>query len=258
MSRILMKNGHVMIGHEHASHVVFRKQAEEFLDVLSKLLLLLMLCMDWLVDFFKVVLEHNIVARTSASYQFLLYRLEQVEEDLYDIYDHVIEIPLQRIEDIETGQRELESRSLIAGGERASLLEQVASLERSITRLRGTMMMERARADRFWRRVRFMESELRLIVELVNMTITRSGMTPEEIKELVNRRVEEALATYEVTCAANALEAESQSQNGIDSGNENGGNRNGGNGNPNENNRGARPVTRECTYQDFMKCQPLK
>ncbi|GJS95356.1 hypothetical protein Tco_0802324 [Tanacetum coccineum] len=50
-------------------------------------------------------------------------RLEQVEEGLQDIYEHVMEIPLQRIEDIETGQRELESRSLIAGGERASLLE---------------------------------------------------------------------------------------------------------------------------------------
>ncbi|GJZ78210.1 putative reverse transcriptase domain-containing protein [Tanacetum coccineum] len=47
-----------------------------------------------------------------------------------------------------------------------------------------------------------------------------------------------------------------------DSGNGNGGNGNGGNGNgrnenPNENVRGARPVARECTYQDFMKCQPL-
>ncbi|GKE59758.1 hypothetical protein Tco_1510125 [Tanacetum coccineum] len=37
----------------------------------------------------------------------------------------------------------------------------------------------------------------------------------------------------------------------------NGGNRNGGYGNPNENNRDARPVTRECTNQDFMKYQPL-
>ncbi|GJV07318.1 hypothetical protein Tco_1344974 [Tanacetum coccineum] len=43
-------------------------------------------------------------------------RLEQVEEGLQDIYDHVIEIPLQRIKDIKMGQRELESRSLIAGG----------------------------------------------------------------------------------------------------------------------------------------------
>ncbi|GKB89199.1 hypothetical protein Tco_0961471 [Tanacetum coccineum] len=55
--------------------------------------------------------------------------LEQVKEGLQDIYDHVIEIPLQRIKDIKTGQRELESRSLIAGEERSSLLKQVASLE---------------------------------------------------------------------------------------------------------------------------------
>ncbi|GJR03274.1 putative reverse transcriptase domain-containing protein [Tanacetum coccineum] len=109
------------------------------------------------------------------------------------------------------------------------------------------------------------------------MTITRSGMTSEVIEELVNRRVKEALAAYEATRAANALEAESQSQNGSngDNGNGgdgnggngnggdgnggdgNGGNGNGGNGNPNENNRDARPVVRECTYQDFMKCQPL-
>ncbi|GKE70454.1 hypothetical protein Tco_1528526, partial [Tanacetum coccineum] len=40
--------------------------------------------------------------------------LEQVEEGLQDIYEHVIEIPLHRIEDIEIGQRELEARSLIA------------------------------------------------------------------------------------------------------------------------------------------------
>ncbi|GJX44051.1 putative reverse transcriptase domain-containing protein [Tanacetum coccineum] len=192
--------------------------------------------------------------------------LEQVEEGLQDIYGHVIEIPLQRIEDIETGQRELEARSLIAGGERASLLDQVASLERSNVRLRGTMMMERARSDRFWQRVSFMESELwqirRLIVEPVNMTVTSSGMTPEAIEELVNQRLEEALAAYEVTRTANALEAESQSQNGNDNdngngGDGNGGDGNGGNGNPNENNRGVRPVSRECTYQDFMKCQPL-
>ncbi|GJS00957.1 putative reverse transcriptase domain-containing protein [Tanacetum coccineum] len=84
------------------------------------------------------------------------------------------------------------------------------------------------------------------------MTITRSGMTPEAIEELVNRRVEEALAIYEEARAANAIEAENQSQNGSDDNNGNGGN-----GNPNDNGRGDRPVARECTYQDFMKCQPL-
>ncbi|GKF52061.1 hypothetical protein Tco_0148528, partial [Tanacetum coccineum] len=64
------------------------------------------------------------------------------------------------------------------------------------------------------------------------------------------------------TRAANALEAENQSQNGSDGDNGNGGNGNGENGNgknenPNENNRDTRHVARECTYQDFMKCQPL-
>ncbi|GJW04885.1 hypothetical protein Tco_1563741, partial [Tanacetum coccineum] len=111
-------------------------------------------------------------------------RLEQVDEGLHDIYEHVTKIPLQRLEG-------LKARSLIAGGERASILDQVTSLERSNARLRGTMMMERARANRFRRRVRFMESELRQIRE-------------------------EALAAYEATRAANALEAESQSQNGSD------------------------------------------
>ncbi|GKC10101.1 reverse transcriptase domain-containing protein, partial [Tanacetum coccineum] len=138
--------------------------------------------------------------------------------------------------------RELESRSLIAGGEKASLLEHVASLEKSNARLRGTMMMERARADRFRRRVRFMESELRQIRRFRYYDRMRF------------RRLE-------------TFAAESQSQNGSDDdngnggdgngGDGNGGNGNGGNGNPNENNRGARPVARECTYQDFMKCQPL-
>ncbi|GKD50244.1 hypothetical protein Tco_1279220, partial [Tanacetum coccineum] len=86
------------------------------------------------------------------------------------------------------------------------------------------------------------------------MTITRSGMTPEAIEELVIRRVEEALAAHEVTRAANALEAENQSQNSSDGDNGNGSNRDGGNGNgeigngknenPDENGRGDRPVAR--------------
>ncbi|GKF92705.1 hypothetical protein Tco_0279424, partial [Tanacetum coccineum] len=95
-------------------------------------------------------------------------------------------------------------------------------------------------------------------------------MTLEAIKELIAQQVAEALANYQATHAANALEAESQSQNGNDGDNGNGGNRNGGDGNgnhgdrgnkrnrnPNEIGRCAMPVSRVCTYQDFMKCQPL-
>nr|GEW32114.1 hypothetical protein [Tanacetum cinerariifolium] len=71
-----------------------------------------------------------------------------VAEVVQNIYGHVIEIHLQRVEDIETGQRQLEVESLIAGEERASLCDQVTSLERSNARHQGTLMMESARADR--------------------------------------------------------------------------------------------------------------
>ncbi|GKA68452.1 hypothetical protein Tco_0768369 [Tanacetum coccineum] len=140
-------------------------------------------------------------------------------------------------------QRELEEMSLIAGEERVSLLEQVASLERSNARLRGTVMMESARADRFRRRMSFMERELRqiprLIVEPVIMTITRSGITPKAIEELINQRVAEALAAYEAN-RATELAVESQSQNGDDDDNGNvGGNGNGNGGGNGDGNGGG-------------------
>nr|GEW91241.1 reverse transcriptase domain-containing protein [Tanacetum cinerariifolium] len=94
---------------------------------------------------------------------------------------------------------------LIASGERAGLSDRTKSLEQE---------------------------------NLKNMTITRSGMTPEAIEELVNRRVEEALAVYEEARAANAFEAENQSQNGSDGNNGNGGNGNSKNGNGRNRNSG--------------------
>ncbi|GJU71980.1 putative reverse transcriptase domain-containing protein [Tanacetum coccineum] len=92
------------------------------------------------------------------------------------------------------------------------------------------------------------------------MTITRSGMTPEAIEELINQHVEEALAAHEMTRAANILEAENQSQNGSDGDNGNGGNGNGengngGNGNPNENGRGNGTSCRvDKCYEKMEQC----
>nr|GEV01720.1 hypothetical protein [Tanacetum cinerariifolium] len=90
---------------------------------------------------------------------------------------------VKHLEQVEN-ERELEERSLITKGERAILLEQVVSLERSNARLRGIMMMESARADRQ----------------------SKNSLTD----------VVEVLATYEATRATNAHEAESQSQKGSD------------------------------------------
>ncbi|GJR06532.1 hypothetical protein Tco_0529516 [Tanacetum coccineum] len=156
-----------------------------------------------------------------------------LEGTLYDISHYMSEVPLDRITEFETAQRQLEIGQLEASRERAGLADRVRSLgwenlgDRDDTR----------------RRLRRLESLVERCFEFRcrTMTITRSGMTSKAIKELVNRRVEEALAAYEATRVANALEDESQSQNGSDSDNGNGGNKNGGNGNPNENDRGARP-----------------
>nr|GEU38426.1 putative reverse transcriptase domain-containing protein [Tanacetum cinerariifolium] len=124
---------------------------------------------------------------------------------LYDIFHYVLEVPLDRITELKTTQRQLEAVQLMASGERAGLTDRIRRLGRE---------------------------------NLRDVSITRFEMTPK---------------------------AKSQSQNGNDGNNRNGGNSNGNYGdggnnknrNPNENGRGAMPVARVCTYQDFVKCQPL-
>ncbi|GJV66024.1 putative reverse transcriptase domain-containing protein [Tanacetum coccineum] len=66
------------------------------------------------------------------------------------------------------------------------------------------------------------------------MPTSRQGLSAATIDHLITQRVAEAIAAYE----------------------ENQNNQNG-NGNPNVNVGGVVRIARECTYQDFMKCQPL-
>ncbi|GKE83047.1 hypothetical protein Tco_1553047 [Tanacetum coccineum] len=100
------------------------------------------------------------------------------------------------------------------------------------------------------------------------MTNTRSGMTSTAIKEMINQRVDAALEAHRVN---QDLELGNGNDNGGDdntngnrdgNGNDTGNGNNGGdneegNENRNVNGRGDRHAARECTYQDFMKCQPL-
>ncbi|GKA11302.1 putative reverse transcriptase domain-containing protein [Tanacetum coccineum] len=91
------------------------------------------------------------------------------------------------------------------------------------------------------------------------MTITRSGMTPLTIEEIIAQRVTEALAAQEANRVAR-LKVESQSQNG-DEGNNNNGNGNEGrnrnyrNGNPNGG-AGRDALVARVSYKDFLNCQP--
>nr|GEU99559.1 hypothetical protein [Tanacetum cinerariifolium] len=90
-------------------------------------------------------------------------------------------------------------------------------------------------------------------------TATHTGMTPVTIEELIERRVAKALEAYlnRKPTRENGDEHVDDNENGYENGNGNrlgGGNRNG---NPNVNVGGVVPATRECTYQYFLKCQPL-
>ncbi|GKC57574.1 hypothetical protein Tco_1085172 [Tanacetum coccineum] len=91
---------------------------------------------------------------------------------------------------------------------------------------------------------------LERIRELETMPNTRSRatMTREAVNELIDRQLAEALETRD---AARNLEPL------VEGGNANGNGGGNGYGNHNMNPRGFMPVARECTYQDFLKCQPL-
>nr|GEU62138.1 hypothetical protein [Tanacetum cinerariifolium] len=135
-------------------------------------------------------------------------------------HDHTEEILVHQIQVIKIAQRQLEASQLMASGER----------DRLLIGLGGIVMM--------------------LGGDLRDWSRLFRGLNVSS-RKIVNQ-------------------AESQSQNSNDGdngndGNGNGGNGNGnhgggennGNGNPNENGRGYMPVSRVCTYQDFVKCQLL-
>ncbi|GJZ20486.1 hypothetical protein Tco_0557076 [Tanacetum coccineum] len=90
-------------------------------------------------------------------------------------------------------------------------------------------------------------------------TTTRTRMTQDAINELIAMRVDEALKAYDTgRNPVTKAEIENEQQDDHVEGDVNNGNGNGnGNGNHNVNNRGVVPIARECTYQDFVKCQPL-
>ncbi|GKG17299.1 hypothetical protein Tco_0362256 [Tanacetum coccineum] len=84
-------------------------------------------------------------------------------------------------------------------------------------------------------------------------------MTQDAINELIAKGVEEALKAYDAAKNPRTKrEMENKQQDDNVNANGDNGNDNGkGNGNPNVKNGGVVPVARECTYQDFVKCQPL-
>ncbi|GJT36756.1 hypothetical protein Tco_0936621 [Tanacetum coccineum] len=193
-----------------------------------------------------------------------------------DFYHHMSEVRVDRIVGIETAQRRLEADQLIASGDRARMAEMIYSLRLENLKVRAMLDIERDRVSSLRLHMSLSQEEFRQIRRdrddargrlRRTMTNTRSGMTHAAIEEMIDQRVNAALEAHQVN---QNLELGNGNGNGNDNGNGNGndngnGNGNGNNGgdngdrneNHNVNGRGDRLVARECTYQDFMKCQPL-
>ncbi|GJW18793.1 hypothetical protein Tco_0026229 [Tanacetum coccineum] len=165
-----------------------------------------------------------------------------LDDVVRDFYHHMSKIRIDRIVGIETVQRWLEADQLIARGQRVSMIERI---ERELEEFR------QVRKDRDDTRGRLRRT----------MTITRSSMTFEAIRgELVNPTsvTEQRWMLMRRPVLPMLSETENLKPNmALIGDNGNGGNGNGRNENPDQYVRGDRPVARECTYQDFMKCQPL-
>ncbi|GJV52962.1 putative reverse transcriptase domain-containing protein, partial [Tanacetum coccineum] len=203
------------------------------------------------------------------SFEDMLIDLDDV---VCDFYIHMSEVRIDRIVEIESVQSRLEADQLIASGDRARMAERIYSLRLENLKVRAMLSIERDQVDSIRWHMTLSHEEFRQIcrdrddtrsrlrrLESI-MTNTRSGMTHAAIEEMVNQRVDAALEARRVNQdlgLGNGNNNGNGDGNGNGTGNGNRGDNGNGNENQNVNGRGDRPVAHECTYQDFMKCQPL-
>ncbi|GKD44010.1 hypothetical protein Tco_1268655 [Tanacetum coccineum] len=166
------------------------------------------------------------------------------------------------VEAIESIQRDQGHRIVATGQQSADMLDRIQELERDNRRLRYIMDVESQRVTRFWC------SELCVQQETMPNTRSRVSRTRERVNEQSDRQMEEALRVRDAIRNLGPLMGNEGEQEEVNGGNGNGGNGNGRNGNGGNgkgngnggqygyNFRGFMPA-RECTYQDFLKCQPL-
>ncbi|GJR19279.1 hypothetical protein Tco_0967806 [Tanacetum coccineum] len=162
-----------------------------------------------------------------------------LEDTIYDIVHYMLEVPLDRITKIKSlGRENLRVRALLCiERDQVDSLRHHMALSQEVFR---QICRDRNDAQRRLRRT---------------MTNTHSGMTLAAIEEMIKCRVTTALEAREANKNLRLRNGNDEGGNSNGDGNENGGGN--GNENHNGNDKGARPIVRECTYQDFIKCQPL-
>ncbi|GJS00827.1 hypothetical protein Tco_0317335 [Tanacetum coccineum] len=170
---------------------------------------------------------------------------------------------------IESVQRDQGHRIVATGQQSADMLDWIRELERDNIRLRNMMDVASQRVTRSQRRELRVQREMRQIRHFIfydRMRISRleayamrhlgySSRIREGINEQVNRQMAGALGACN---AARNLEPLMRDEGGHKEVNRNGGIRNGyGDGGGNSYNFARFVPARECTYQDFLKCQSL-
>ncbi|GJS72875.1 reverse transcriptase domain-containing protein [Tanacetum coccineum] len=147
-----------------------------------------------------------------------------------------------------------------------AMCERIGMLERYNRRLRGMLDVERHRVDRLRRSMSYVQRDLRQIcrfqfydrVRLRRLETYARRVTQDVINELIAKRVKEALKAYDAAKNPRTkMEIENEQQDDNVEANVNGDGNGNGNGNANVKNGGVVPITKECNYQEFMKCQPL-
>ncbi|GJU00173.1 hypothetical protein Tco_1110511 [Tanacetum coccineum] len=190
-------------------------------------------------------------------------------------HDHIEEISIQRIQVIESVQRDQGHRIVAMRQQSADMLERIGELEQDNRRLRDIVDVESQRVTRFWRSELRVQRELRqirrfrfydrmriarleacarrhLVIMILTMPNTRSGAsrTREGVNEQSDRRMVEALRVCDTVKNLGPLMGDEGEQEV--NGNRGNGNGNGNGGEYGYNFRGFMPAS-ECTYQDFLK-----
>ncbi|GKC91267.1 hypothetical protein Tco_1151916 [Tanacetum coccineum] len=73
--------------------------------------------------------------------------IPDLEDTIYDIVHYMLEIRIDRITEIETTQRQLETSQLVASGERASLVKRIGSLSLEYLKVQAILSIEKDRVD---------------------------------------------------------------------------------------------------------------
>ncbi|GKE68443.1 hypothetical protein Tco_1526515, partial [Tanacetum coccineum] len=86
-----------------------------------------------------------------------------LEGTLYDIAHYMSKVPLDRITEFETTQRQLEAGQLMASGERAGLADRIRRLRRENLRVQTLLCIERDRVDGLLHYMALSQEEFRQI-----------------------------------------------------------------------------------------------